>query len=381
MDITCSYDVNATLVANDFLDRYLAEVSGEYLKVYLYVLRHKGEPMSAGQIADGLRYTEADVRRALSYWEKAGALRIRTRSGQETPGGAIWRSGLEGAAAPGGTESGVWSRGTLETAAGAAAPGMARAGGVGTGGYGGMGAGGYGGRTGSPGASCTPAQMDRLQQDGEFSQLLYIAQRYLNRILTQRDLEVLAYLYDNLRMPAELLEYLVEYCVQNGHTSIRYIETVGLSWHEKGFATVEEAQAYAAGFTKDSFSVMRAFGLTDRKPGEAEKEMMERWFHTYGFTRELVLEACNRTMEATHNPSFRYADKILSDWKKAGVRSLKDVSALDEKRRAGQAGQRRQQEAAARPKNQFHNFEQRDTDYNALVMEQVRGWLGEDRKE
>ena len=70
-----------------------------------------------------------------------------------------------------------------------------------------------------------------------------------------------------------------------------------------------------------------------------------------------------------------------SDWKKAGVRSLKDVLALDEKRRAGQAGQRRQQEAAARPKNQFHNFEQRDTDYNALVMEQVRGWLGEDRKE
>ena len=26
--------------------------------------------------------------------------------------------------------------------------------------------------------------------------------------------------------------------------------------------------------------------------------------------------------------------------------------------------------------NQFHNFEQRDTDYNALVAEQVRGWIG-----
>lgn len=344
MDITCGYEVNATLVANEFLDRYLAEVSGEYLKVYLYVLRHKGEPMSAGQIADGLRYTEADVRRALSYWEKAGALRVRTGSGRETAGGAIWRSGSEGAAAPGFQQGVLADRPT--------------------------------GR-----GSCTPDQMDRLQRDGEFSQLLYIAQRYLNRILTQRDLEVLAYLYDSLRMSAELLEYLVEYCVQNGHTSIRYIETVGLSWHEKGFATVEEAQAYATGFTKDSFSVMRAFGLTDRKPGEAEKEMMERWFHTYGFTRELVLEACNRTMEATHNPSFRYADKILSDWKKAGVRNLKDVSALDEKRRAGQAGQKQKQAAAGRSKNQFHNFEQRDTDYNALVMEQVRGWLGEDQKE
>lgn len=27
--------------------------------------------------------------------------------------------------------------------------------------------------------------------------------------------------------------------------------------------------------------------------------------------------------------------------------------------------------------NRFHNFEQRDMDYNALMMEQVQGWLGE----
>ena len=51
-----------------------------------------------------------------------------------------------------------------------------------------------------------------------------------------------AYLYGQLHMPAELLEYLVESCAQNGHTSIRYIEKVGLSWHERGFKTAEEAK-------------------------------------------------------------------------------------------------------------------------------------------
>ena len=171
----------------------------------------------------------------------------------------------------------------------------------------------------------------------------------------------------------------MEYCVQGGHTSIRYIETVALNWHEKELRTVEQAKAYASGFTKDSFSVMRAFGLTDRKPGDAEKEMIERWFGTYGFTRELVLEACNRTMEATHNPSFRYADRILSEWKKAGVKNLRDVSELDEKRRSqkrkGGSGGRNE---TARPQtNQFHNFEQRDTDSDSMVLEPVRGWIGE----
>ena len=219
----------------------------------------------------------------------------------------------------------------------------------------------------------------QLENDEEFSQLLYIAQRYLNRIFTPRDADIFANLYEGLHLSAEMLEYLVEYCVQNGHTSVRYIEAVGMNWHEKGFQTVEEAKAYSTGFTKDSFAVMRAFGLNDRKPGDGEREMIEKWFKTYGFSRELVIEACRRTMEATHKPSFRYADKILSDWREAGVKSMEDVNQIDEKRRTTQSTQNRQSPRATvkAPVNRFHNFEQRSTDYDSLVLDQVKGWLGE----
>lgn len=219
----------------------------------------------------------------------------------------------------------------------------------------------------------------QLENDEEFSQLLYIAQRYLNRIFTPRDVDIFANLYEGLHLSAEMLEYLVEYCVQNGHTSVRYIEAVGMNWHEKGFQTVEEAKAYSTGFTKDSFAVMRAFGLNDRKPGDGEREMIEKWFKTYGFSRELVIEACRRTMEATHKPSFRYADKILSDWREAGVKSMEDVNQIDEKRRTTQSAQNRQSPRATvkAPVNRFHNFEQRSTDYDSLVLDQVKGWLGE----
>ena len=70
MSFTYHFQVDATLVSNEFIDRYLAEANGEYVKVYLYLLRHKDEPMSPGKIADGLNHTEADIRRALAYWEK-----------------------------------------------------------------------------------------------------------------------------------------------------------------------------------------------------------------------------------------------------------------------------------------------------------------------
>ena len=118
---------------------------------------------------------------------------------------------------------------------------------------------------------------------------------------------------------------------------------------------------------------------------------MDKWFRDYGFTREVVLEACNRTITAIHNPSFQYADKILADWKKAGIRVLGDLKELDARRMAD-----KEQNAQARDKrlqkydtgvssqggrtrkgapNQFHNFEQRDTDYDALMLKQVKEWV------
>lgn len=342
MSFTYHFQVDATLVSNEFIDRYLAEANGEYVKVYLYLLRHKEESVSMEQIADGLNHTEADIRRAISYWEKIGVLSTDSvRSFQAAAGAGQTRQDQE-------TDKEAAKQQTSATLKAA---------------------------TKGTRPVYSQEQVNRLQGNDEFSELLYIAQRYLNKIFTQRELEVFAYLYDGLHMSAELLEYVVEYCVQGGHTSIRYIETVAINWHEKGFANVEQAKAYASGFTKNSFSVMRAFGLTGRNPGEMEREMIERWFGEYGFTKEVVLEACNRTIEATHNPSFRYADRILSEWRKAGVHSLHDISALDEKHK-GQKNQKTQKNSR-QSNNQFLNFEQRNTDYDSLVLNQVKDWIGE----
>ena len=206
----------------------------------------------------------------------------------------------------------------------------------------------------------------------------------MNKVFTQRECQTFAYLYGELNLSAELLEYLVEYCVQNGHTSIRYMETVAINWHQKGMVTLEEAKAYSAGFQKDAFSVMKAFGLNDRRPAASEKQFIDTWFGAYGFTRDVVVEACNRTIAATHSPSFPYADKILKEWKKAGVKNLSDVEDLDmihQKREKERAAKKNGQKQAEAPKkqsvNRFHNFEQSHTDYDSLMMEKVRARMKE----
>ena len=422
------WNIPVTAVADEFIDQYMAAANGEYVKVYLYLLRHQSEPVSVDAIADALNHTESDVRRALAYWEKAGVLLredlLSPDGGEKDAGTAADRpkagavldremSGGRGAAFSadpqvtpdsrstayhGSTQAGAdgWSasysgppQAVNQTAPAAVkpqgavsepAPAAGRTDSVSFG-------------TAPAAAAPSPkpvysvAQVNRLSGDEEFAQILYIAQKYMNKVFTPRDCQVFAYLYDTLKFSPELLEYLVEYCVQNGHVSVRYMETVAINWHEQGFRTPDEAKEYAEGFNNDAFSVMKAFGLNDRRPDTEEQKMITKWFREYGFGRELVLMACNRTISAIHTPSFRYTDKILSDWKLAGVRTKADVEALDEKRSKSRAqgagGQAQggrssggqgagQADGGRRKSNQFHNFKQRDTDYDALVLKQLK---------
>ena len=61
VDFKSSFKVSATLVANEFIDTYMASANGEYIKEYLFVLRHAGEAVTVSLIADAINHTESDV--------------------------------------------------------------------------------------------------------------------------------------------------------------------------------------------------------------------------------------------------------------------------------------------------------------------------------
>lgn len=430
------WSVPSTAVAHEFIDQYMAVANGEYVKVYLFVLRHQGEDITIERIADALDHTESDVRRALAYWEKLGILAGTRKEapascadmGRQDSGPAQPRDasagpqpsrtqasrslevheppahdqGFGGYGTNGAMSREIHGQGAGIQAGYAQGPEVRGTHGQGAGiqdahAQGTVGQGlreqGQTSREDRDKPVYSAEQVNRLSQDEGFSQLLYIAQKYLNKVFTPRDCQVFAYLYEDLGMNEEVLEYLVEYCVQNGHTSMRYIEAVARSWHEKGIRTAQEAKDYSASYNRDSFAVMKAFGINSRKPAAPEQKLMDKWFKDYGFSRDVVLEACNRTITAIHNPSFQYADKILTDWKEAGVRGLGDIMELDARRMAAKEDTARSRDKRLQTydtavsgqgnrtrkgaPNQFHNFEQRDTDYDALMLKQVKEWVGQ----
>ena len=75
LTLTNHVQSDTTVLENEFIDHYMAEANGEYVKVYLILLRHLNEPsgtLTISKIADLLDITEKDVIRALNYWRDSG---------------------------------------------------------------------------------------------------------------------------------------------------------------------------------------------------------------------------------------------------------------------------------------------------------------------
>ena len=375
IDLKLGLPANVTVVSNEFIDQYMAAANGEYVKVFLYLLRHEREELDLASIADALNHTEADVKRALAYWKRTGVLAEDDREeadGREefAPDPQIPERNREnfepGARTP--------ERKREEFAPDSRTPErkqedfeptrriLGRE------------------ESRLPETGDTYERMRRLSGDEEFSALLYAVQQYLGKTFTQIECEKFAFFYDGLHMSGELLEYLAEYCAGGGHSSIRYIEKVAISWYQAGIRTREEAREYTARFSGDTAAVLKAFGITGRTAGTAEQDFIRRWFKEYGFDKSLVVEACSRTITATGSASFPYADKILKGWSEQQVRTLKDVEALDRKRQQRKA--EKEQAAAADRRagagkessgrkragaNGFRNFEERTGDIDDFV--------------
>lgn len=352
---------SATSVSNIFIDEYMSDANGEFVKIYLYLLRLMNAPdtaFSISSIADKFEHTEGDIKRALCYWERMRLLRLEYDDAQNLTGiclldsapreGASAESADMTAAVPAGFAA---SGASPESALPQAAPGEI---------------------AGAPHAapekrSYSRDDIRRFRQEDSIAELFFISERYLGRMLNDTDVQTILYLYDGLGFSTDLIEYLIESCVNSRHTSIRYIEKTALHWADNHITTVEEAKLADSIHDKAYYAVMKSFGIAGRNLVPAEAALLKKWTTEYAFSDELIAEACQRTVCSIHQPSFQYADSILTGWHKKQVRSFSDLAALDTDHQAKKKSTPAAQGAAVlSSKNKFNNFSQRSYDYDEL---------------
>lgn len=401
INISSDIATSFTTVSDIFIDQYMPKANGEFVKVYLYLLRATGSGAgiaTISEIADHFSNTEADIVRALNYWASEGILQVQTDAdGQITginlcslavTGMQAAQSNIQSSVADNATQNNMQSgvinnavqnnmqsnldNNTAQNISGAdsqvqdsvveklknqatdkSAPSQ---------------------------KEYTLDEIKEFRKNPDISELFFIIETYLKHTLSSTDTNMVLYWLDELHFSTDLVEYLVEYCITKGHSSLRYMNKVALGWADAGIKTVDQAKDDAAAHSQIYYSVMKALGITGRNLVDSEVSLINKWVGEYGFDIELVKAACSKTISAIQKPSFEYTDSILTNWRKKDVHTLKDVEVLDanfaKANKTTGSGSSQGANAAngfskpksnnSNSKNKFNNFNQRNNDYDKL---------------
>ena len=375
-----------TVVSNCFIDDYMAEANDAQLKIYLFLIRMMSAnlPTSVTDIADKFNYTEKDVLRALMYWESRQLLALEYDAAHNLSGiqvlsldnpyeqvrtapritpvlsfirPASMQSGMT-APRPMAAASAMSAQNPM-TARMNAAPAQMQASSTGTATITEYPTRELSSQPEKP--SYTMDDLKNFKNNAEAQQLLFVTEQYLGRQLTRGDMETILFLYDRLGFSADLIDYLVQHCVERGKKDFRYMEKVALSWAEQGITDPKQAQLASKKYDKTVYTIMKSLGKNSA-PAPKELEYIQKWTKEYGFMLDVIQEACDKTVMTTDSHRFAYADGILSKWYQAGVHHKADIAALD-------ASYQRPAKPVANNSNsgnKFNRFAQNSYDFDQL---------------
>lgn len=318
-----AYHATTVTLSSGFVDYYMPKARGEYVKVYITLLRYTqmGEDgVTTTFLAEILGLLETDVLKALAYWDEVGLLSMRTIDAYGNVSIEIKESQslLRPEAKP------------LEK---------------------------------TYAKDLTP--QDEPPSQGNRSPLLDEISQLMGRPLSSSDAEKFLYFKEKYHFPEEVIILLVQHCVSKGKTNMRYIETVAISWDSQGIKTQELAQQNIRKHEDKWMNyrkVLSYLGINDKDVPKPQEDLLEKWFYTYGFTTEMILKACDIGYNTLGKVEMGYINGILRSWLKDEIKTLEDLEKHERKPRK-----------TAQKKPQKKDFTEREYDYDDLERK-LLGW-------
>ncbi len=268
-----------------FIDTYLKDTSGLFLKVYLYALKLavSGSQMDTAQIAENLNVLESDVLQAIKYWEKEGMI-------------------LE--------DSGI-----VEFLDSPINDGHEKAQSV---------------LPAGPSDDNGRKHYDSIQiaklisEDQSLSELVLLAQELLGKPLSSSDLETIYWMYDELSFSTEAILLIFDYCISKEKRNLKYIEKVAIAWHQKNIITTDQIMKYISDEEHKNtalYQIQKILGISDRNLSAAETQYIKKWLNKYNMSEDMISLAYEFCLLNTTKLSFPYMDKIMERWDKQNIRT------------------------------------------------------------
>lgn len=366
-------------ISNFFIDYYMTEANGEFVKVYLYLVRllSNNSAVTVAGIADHFNLTENDICRAIKYWISRDVLRLNydgrgrlsgivllplhapvLNTKLETDAVSILRSAnyTEDPEMPSNVvrytapieaaEPEASYEDTLEAGTVLVAP---------------------------PKPRFTQSYINDKLKDQDWEDVVYSVETIWGKQISASDTNTLLYIYDTLKFDVSLIEYLIDYCEKMGKKNCRYMEAVAIAWYKDGIKTKQQAKEQVSLTSGITGIVFKALGIRRSNPSNIELAYINTWNKDFGFTPELISLACDKAVLAKPSSvNFAYINGILENWHKNKVKTKEDVEMLEKTFAAKQNEKDSNTVAPATNKvSSFANFKQAKLDDELDEMEHL----------
>lgn len=333
-------DLNLTYLPNTFIDKYLSEVHPTYCTVYIYSFRHSFNnriSISIKDIAAKFKILESDIVNIWKYWKSQNLVEVLLDDNNNI--NIEFLSEKQDNISYTKEITPVIKTKTILI-------------------------------DNKP--IYSPKELAMYKDNyTEIDHLFSVAESTLGKLLSSNDLSTVFSFYDWLRLPVDVIEVLLNYCSQNNHRNIRYIEKVAIDWAENNINTKEAAYEHINTFNKDYREILKALGQGSRNPTPKEIEFMKKWLNVYNFPLFIILEACDKTIMQLGKPKFSYIDKILEQWSNKNVKTIEDIKYIENsfykaKESNSKITNNKNMSEPQPKKSKFVNYEQRTRDYDEL---------------
>ncbi|MGN1098624.1 MAG: DnaD domain protein [Clostridia bacterium] len=275
-------------VSLDFIDNYMPQAHGEYVKVYLYGLAAAadGRKIDNESIAKNLHILVTDVENAWKYWSEKGFLTVT----------------------PDVIEFGVAEKENIQPP-----------------------------REDKPPHVTSRDIAAALNMNPNMKDTISMVEQLLGKPLTQREITAIFNFMDWYGMDGNLILMLFEYCISIDKKNFAYIEKVAQSWNKEGINDIKSAEAVikrAREEKKFHGQCKKLFGI-DRNFTSSELKYINSWKTDMGFSLDMVSQAYEITVKNTGKLAFAYMNKILMSWHQKGIKTPGQIQEKDVKPKSG----------------------------------------------
>lgn len=319
--------IDFTPISNVFIDKYMTNARGEFVKVYILMLKYSisGElGVSSSIIASNLNLLESDIMNALNYWKDEGVLDL-------VPIDKMGNFNIKF-------------------------------------------------KDLSMDIEESTSNVDLLEalNKNNTKDMLKDIEKLIGRPLSPKEMSTYLSWQKDFGFSSEMILLLIEYCASKGKSDARYIEKVAIAWHETGIKNIEQAQNYITK-SEDKWGKFRKIliylGINNGEVMKPQQDLLEKWLYTFNFSLEVIFKACDICFERLNRADFKYIDGILAKWSKEGFKTIEEIASKDILKKTPQQKEyfKENNQTPSKKPLRFANYEQRDYDYDSLEKK-LLGW-------